>query len=1024
MASGRRRAPYAILFMISGMAGLVYEVTYFRWLGLVLGQATLAAGVVLGAFLLGLALGGAAAGRFADRVERPLCLYGVLELALAVAALVTPFAFKLIDAVYLALPEVGRGVRGVLAFTAVMGPTFLMGATYPAMNRCLIAGPADGPRGASRVYGLQTLGAALGAFVTGFFLLERCGLWGALAVGVGLSTASGAMALLVGWRLGRARPAVTARRPEGVGRRHAAAFLLGAAALALQVLDTRLLAFHLPTHTYSFAAALSVQLVALSLGAWLARLLVTAVRGSSAALFVIALSGAAVTLVSLPLLAWVPEVVATFRSVGGGVEGVSFLAGVLLASGLLLLPPALFLGAFLPAAVAAGAMAGERPGRASGRLWAANCLGSAVGALIAGGPLIPNLGLRGGVVAAGSAAVLAAAVLIPPRRFLLGGLLVAALVAAIPFLPTERPLLLDTPVLRGERAAARRLLAYREGAVLTASVVEEQTSGERLLYTDAFQAAATGVTYRYMKILGHLPLLASRQRERALCIAFGTGTTAGSMARHEALQQLDLAEISSEVVGLASYFETMNGGLPKSPRSDLRVRMLIEDGRDVLRRRSDPYDAITLEPFLPHMPSAVPFYTVEFYRMASAKLSAGGAFCGWLPLGSEDPEAFAVLLASFAAVFPDAFLFKVEESLILLGFRERGVPLDVSRLEQRLAEPGVRADLATVGLDSPEALLATFVAGAEDVLRVIGKLRPMTDEWPLVEFQRPRASVEGFRNLARNLDLLLRAGANARPPRLAVSDGGEAEFLDRLARLRTSRRLVLQGERAAAAETFARLTGRSVEGVSVSPGESSAALFERALEINPDEESAARRLGRRLLSAEEIVALLEQGAGLEMLSRLAAVGSPRARAVRAELLERLALRPGSGWMARALGMFRADDEIRDRLRSSLLQAATVEETAAHLVALVRGGDREGLRLGLGNEGVRLQAALEAAGELEEPCLLSLLEPLLDHPELAVRLQVVVVINRIAGQTFGYDPYAPATAARARSALEEWLAPYR
>src|SRR5215211_9524067 len=89
-----------VLFILSGAAGLIYEVVWARQLVLVFGNTSQAVSTILTGFFGGLAIGGFVGGRYADRVARPLRLYGSLELILVIVVLVTPVTFRLIGAAY------------------------------------------------------------------------------------------------------------------------------------------------------------------------------------------------------------------------------------------------------------------------------------------------------------------------------------------------------------------------------------------------------------------------------------------------------------------------------------------------------------------------------------------------------------------------------------------------------------------------------------------------------------------------------------------------------------------------------------------------------------------------------------------------------------------------------------------------------------------------------------------------------------------------------------------------------------
>ena len=130
----------AACFLFSGATGLIYEVLWARMLGLVFGVTTLAIGLVLAAFMGGLALGSAIAARLAARITRAVRAYALIEIAIGVYALAVPLLFRLIDRAYAAAwPHFHQGFYGfafarfALAAIVLLIPTALMGATLPVL---------------------------------------------------------------------------------------------------------------------------------------------------------------------------------------------------------------------------------------------------------------------------------------------------------------------------------------------------------------------------------------------------------------------------------------------------------------------------------------------------------------------------------------------------------------------------------------------------------------------------------------------------------------------------------------------------------------------------------------------------------------------------------------------------------------------------------------------------------------------------------------------------------------------------
>src|SRR4051794_29540197 len=169
----RRSAPVYLIFVLSGAAGLIYEVVWSRQLVLVFGNTTQAVSTILTAFFGGMAVGSFLGGRLADRVRSPLRLYGLIEIVLVAIVLATPLTFSWLHEVYRGAYSTLEATPGLLALLrfglAILGlspATILMGATLPTLTRAIGSG-AHLSRAYARLYSANTYGAIRGTLAAG-----------------------------------------------------------------------------------------------------------------------------------------------------------------------------------------------------------------------------------------------------------------------------------------------------------------------------------------------------------------------------------------------------------------------------------------------------------------------------------------------------------------------------------------------------------------------------------------------------------------------------------------------------------------------------------------------------------------------------------------------------------------------------------------------------------------------------------------------------------------------------------------
>jgi spermidine synthase len=760
-----RRLGLHVPFFLSGASALVYELVGQRLLNLVFGVSTLSVSTVLASFMGGLALGGWLFGRLADRTRRPLVLYSCLEAGIGIGGLLLPSAFALLTPLYVRLavalqpgPWSGACLRFVIGVPAVAGLATLIGGTLPVMGRLALGREEDGPAGFSLLYAVNTLGAAIGAALTGFVLLRSFGMQQTLALAVGMNFLVALSAIILFSRDPRGSAGVAPALPRGsrLNERRArmplpCAFLTGATSMGFEVAWSRVLGILTSNSAYGFALLLTVLLLGLVLGslllwAW-SRKPGDGWRRLAACQWLLAL----LTLANLPFFRSAPS---WLDRLCDGSSTTAVFLGELALTALALLLPAVLMGLSLPLLVAGVRADSGGFGRWLGRVYAVNTLGCVAGAFATGFLLIPRLGIQSAflILVGGCLLVGVFAWFTAPRtplfafRALRFGVPCLVLLAA----SAAQHLLPHGIFLKSAVQEPRRLLYYQEGNNGTVSVVEE-ANGTRSIMVDGQPVAGTSPTSVLdQKMLAHLPLLLHPDPKRALTVGFGSGGTSYSMTRHDV--EVDCVEIEAAVPGAAGHFLSENHDV----LDHRHFRLILDDARSWLRVAPCRYDAIVTDCTNVQYRSNGDLYTVEYFRLMRDRLASGGIAAAWVPANGIAAADLRTLLRSFRAVFPHTSVWYVNvlptDFLIVVGTPDV-LDVDLAEWERRMRQPGVAEDLAAVGLTEPCRLLYALVTAEEGLAAYLGDGPLNTDDRPVLSYSTYGAT---FRpTIAANLvDLL------------------------------------------------------------------------------------------------------------------------------------------------------------------------------------------------------------------------------------------------------------------------------
>ena len=757
-----------VLFVLSGGAGLIDQLCFSKYLTYVVGSTAYAVSAVLAAFMTGLAFGAYLGGKYCARVARPLFVYGLLELLVALVIALSPAAFDALTALYVALARAVPGslpattaLRWLLALLLVVVPTTAMGATLPVLSRALgqggSAAESGTPRRLGALYAANTLGGGLGALLSAYWLLSAFGLSGTLWLSAALSAIVGVLAIAYGQNHVVPPPAID-RDPGQAGarpahesratRREARLLALlaaasGAVVFAAEVVFTHLLALTIGNSAYAFGLILAVFLGCLCTGAAMAPR-VHRRFGARALPFGLGLSAAALA-VTLPVWDWLPVF---FTNTGEYIQSFAGRETIrAVVTVLILILPATAMGLTFPLLlqrIAADPRLGERVGK----LTTINTVAAVLGSLLVGYVLLPWLGsqttLTGLVLVLALLSLLTARALVarlgPALACVLGA---AGLVALLGPRWNAGRMTSGNNVYFDARDPDEKLVMLREdvhGGVTTVT----EARGVLTLYTNGKFQGNNGWELTAQRFFAHYPCLFVRDFGRGLVIGLGTGTTLGTLAAYP-WQKLTVVEISPSIVAAAGhYFDDINRGVLRDPR----VTLHHEDGRNHVLTSSEHYDLISMELSSVWFAGAANLYTREFYELIRQRLTKAGVFQQWVQLHHIERRPFASILHTLRAVFPHVILFHGGGQGILLASSEpfRLVPEQLDALEARAGMRDVLPNARPLRSLTNDVLLLgqgldrfiDAVAAEHDATRVD---LVATDDNLYLEYATPRGNV-------------------------------------------------------------------------------------------------------------------------------------------------------------------------------------------------------------------------------------------------------------------------------------------
>jgi predicted membrane-bound spermidine synthase len=742
-ASSQRidRIFYAI-FALSGATSLAFETLWFRQAGFTFGNSVWASSLVLSSFMAGIALGNGFAARYASRIGRPIVAYALLELVIAISGVGLVWTLPSMTGAVTSIlrpffdqPWILNPVRLAVGFLVLLVPATAMGATLPLVVRALHRHDPSFGSVLGRLYGVNTLGAMVGAVAGEAFLLEWLGIRGTaiFVAGLGLTAALGALLLARGFPAAAREPDAH-RLPlsQSAWRCLIAAFLSGGILLGFEVVWFRFL--HLFAHGGGLAFSLMLAAILMGIGlggyaggAWVRRNPNAFRHGASLAF----LSGC----VSVAAYWNFESVIAPY-----GLEYVHHSQDILWLALCLAFPPSLLSGMLFTLVGTALEREISPDSRATGLLTLFNTVGAVLGSVAGGFILLPYLGMERSfyLLSAlyGFVGVLLWSVKSPENlarhassRWFTAATFLGAMLLFPSGLMESSYLQVPFKRYRGEISQVDRI---REGIQQTIIYLRHELDGELVyhrLITDGYSMSSTAEqSRRYMRLFVYLPMAMQPDAKRALLISYGVGETAKALTETTSLEHIDVVDTSREIVGSS---DILYPDPKEHPLEDPRVRVHIEDGRYFLRTAREGYDLITGEPPPPKIAGVVSLYTREYFQLVYDRLNQGGINTYWLPAHCLTEADSKAIIRAYCDVFADCALWSGSHlDWMLTGSKNHSTTPGEEAFTRQWRDPIVGRHLRRLGVDTPSLLGTLFMAGPTRLREITGDTEPLIDDFP------------------------------------------------------------------------------------------------------------------------------------------------------------------------------------------------------------------------------------------------------------------------------------------------------
>lgn len=683
----------SLLFWVSGISSLVYQVIWTRSLVLVFGSTQFATATVLSVFMAGLGLGAFFAGKVSRRLsQNSLLWYGILEGLIGAWSLLTPVLFSLSVPIYQwgfqafhLNPVLFAILRFTVASIILLPPTTCMGATLPLLSSFVANQVETIGKRIGTLYALNTFGAVCGALLGGFVFLPYFGLSSSTFIAAALNLLLFVFACLLSKKhkvaalkdeLQSTPQSESSLKISNDAKAVMAAFFVsGALAMFYEIGWTRILLMLIGSTTYAFTVMLSTFLLGIFLGSLVCARFVDRLKNPTSLFAVGQIYLCFALLLSLSIYNFLPYINLQVVHLIGKNEALSMLLRFGAAS-TVLLPITLCLGALFPLAVRICSRSLNNVGDSVGQLYAINTFGAILGAFAAGFLAIPLFGCENTLVYAALTNMVVGVILLFYFRTLKTSINALAALGLILLIiwTSNKPAIINKDILVFAQYEKREIVIagtsriptwtewlallnrnisfFKDGICANVAISKMLNPPVTLLFTNGHCDASDRADMENQVNLALLPLLLNPGAKDVCVVGWGSGVTAAYSLKFP-LRNAICAEIEPAVLTASKFFHHVNF----SAETDKRCHVEPSDGRNFLLCSSRVFDVIISEPSNPWQVGVCNLFTKEYFQITKQHLAKNGLFAMWCQLNEVSPKNLKQIISALHEVYPTVYLF-------------------------------------------------------------------------------------------------------------------------------------------------------------------------------------------------------------------------------------------------------------------------------------------------------------------------------------------------------------------------------